>query len=87
MGDQDHDSFFSGIMLKNIENQIPIEFNQTTPSKTTTPTTRSPSSTIEKESYRDKKCDELATNHLMQELPHEINTIFRAYDKIIKLTI
>ena len=30
MGDQDHDSFFSSIMLKNIDNQIPIEFNQAT---------------------------------------------------------
>ena len=72
MGDQDHDSFFSSIMLKNIDNQIPIEFNQATPSKTATPTTRSPSSIIEKESYKDKKCDQLATNHLMQELLHEI---------------
>ena len=72
MGDQDHDSFFSSIMLKNIDNQIPIEFNQATPSKTATPTTRSPSSIIEKESYRVKKCDQLATNHLMQELFHEI---------------
>ena len=66
MGDQDHDSFFSSIMLKNIDNQIPIEFNQATPSKTTTPTTRSPSSIIEKESCKDKKCDQVATNHLMQ---------------------
>ena len=55
MGDQDHDFFFSGIMLKNIGNQIPIEFNQVTPSKTTTPTTKSPSSIIEKESYKDIK--------------------------------
>ena len=67
MGDQDHDSFFSSIMLKNIDNQIPIEFNQATPL-----TTRSPSSIIENESYKDKKCDQLATNHLMQELLHEI---------------
>ena len=37
-----------------------------------TPTTKSPSSIIEKESYKDKKCDQLATNHLMQELLHEI---------------
>ena len=58
MGDQNHHSFFSSTMLKNINNQIPIEFNQATPSKTTrpattskttTPTTRSPSSIIEKE--------------------------------------
>ena len=55
MGDQDHDSFFSSIMLKNIENQIPIEFNQATPSKTTAPTTESPSSIIEKKSYKDIK--------------------------------
>ena len=72
MGDQDHDSFFSSIMLKNTDNQIPIEFNQATPSKATTLTTKSPSSIIEKESYKDKKCDQLATNHLMQELLHEI---------------
>ena len=72
MGDQDHDSFFSSIMLKNIDNQIPIEFNQATPSKTATPTTRSTSSIIEKESYKDKKCDQLATNHMKQELLREI---------------
>ena len=72
MGDQDHDSLFSSIMLKNIDNQIPIDFNQAIPSKTTTRTTRSPSSIIEKENYKDKKCDQLATNHLMQELLHEI---------------
>ena len=35
-----------------------------------TPTTKSPSSIIEKESYKDKKCDQLATNHLMQEIKH-----------------
>ena len=67
MGDQDHDFFFSSIMLKNIDNQIPIEFNQATPL-----TTRSPSSTIENESYKDKKRNQLATNHLIQELLHEI---------------
>ena len=69
MGDQDRDSFFSSIMLKNIDNQIPMEFNQATPSKTTTPATRSPSSItsiIEKERCKDKKCDQLAMNHLMQ---------------------
>ena len=70
MGDQDHDSFFSSIILKNIDNQIPMEFNQATPSKRRTPTTRSPSSIIEKESCTDKKCDQLATNHLMQEIKH-----------------
>ena len=70
MGDQDRDSFFSSIMLKNIDNQIPIEFNQATPCKRTTPTISSPSSIIEKESYKDKKCDQLATNHLMQEIKH-----------------
>ena len=75
MGDQDHDSFFSSIMLKNIDNQIPIEFNQATPSKTATPSTRIPSCIIEKKSYKDKKCDQLATNHLMQELLHEIKHI------------
>ena len=53
-------------MLKNIDNQIPIEFNQGTPSKITTPTTKSPTSIIEKESYKDEKCDQLATNHLMK---------------------
>ena len=72
MGDQDHDSFFSSIILKNIDNQIPIAFDQATPSKTTTPTTKSPSSITEKESYKDKKCDQLFTNHLKQELLHEI---------------
>ena len=72
MGDQDHDFFFSSIMFKNIDNQIPIAFDETTPSKTTTPTTKSPSSIIGKESYKDKKCDQSATNHLKQELLHEI---------------
>ena len=55
-------------MLKNIGNQIPIAFDQATPSKTTTRTTKSPSSIIEKESYKDKKCDQLATNYFKQEL-------------------
>ena len=72
MGDQDHDSFFSNIMLKNIDNQIPIAFDQATPSKTTTLTTKSPYSIIEKECYKDKKSDQLATTHLKQELLHEI---------------
>ena len=72
MGDRDYDSFFSNIMLKNIDNQIPIAFNQATPSKTTIPTTKSPSSIIEKGSYKDKTCDQLATNSLKQELLHEI---------------
>ena len=40
MGDnQDHDSFFSSITLKNIDNQVPIAFDQATPSKTITTTT------------------------------------------------
>ena len=73
MGDQDHDSFFSSIMFKNIDNQIPIAFDQATPSKTTTPTTKSPSTIIEKESYKDKKCYQLANDDLKQELLHEIN--------------
>ena len=64
MGDQDHESFFSSIMLKNIDNQIPIAFDQATPSKTTTPTTKSPSSLIEKESDIDKKCDNQLINYL-----------------------
>ena len=72
MGDQDHDSFFSSIMLKNTVNQIPTAFDEATPCKTTTPTTKSPSSIIGKESYKDKKCDQPATNHLKQELLHEI---------------
>ena len=72
MGDQDHDSFFSSIMLKNTVNQIPIAFDEATPCKTTTPTTKSPSSIIGKESYKDKKCDQPVTNHLKQELLHEI---------------
>ena len=71
MGDQDHDSFFSSKILKNIDNQIPIEFNQVTRSKTMTATTKSPSSIIEKDSYKDKKYDQRATNHFMQELLYE----------------
>ena len=51
-------------MLKNTENQIPIAFDQATVSKTTTPTTKSPSSIIEKDSYKDKKSDQLSINHL-----------------------
>ena len=43
-------------MLKNIDNGIL--------GKKITPTTKSPSSIIEKESYADKKCDQLATSHL-----------------------
>ena len=54
MADQAHDSFFSSIMLKNFANQIPIEFNEATPSKTTTLATKSFSIKIEKESYKDK---------------------------------
>ena len=72
MGDQDHDSLFSFIILKNIDNQILIAFDQATPPKTTTPTTKSPSSIIEKENYKDEKCDQLATNNLKQEPLHEI---------------
>ena len=37
-----------------------------------TPKTKSPSSKNEKESYKNKKYDKLATNHLKQELLHEI---------------
>ena len=59
-------------MLKNIDNQIPIAFDEATPSETTTPTTKSPSSIIGKESYKDNNCDQPATNHLKQELLHEI---------------
>ena len=59
-------------MLKNINNEILIAFDRATPSKTTTSTTKSHSSIIEKESYRDKNCDQLAINHLKQELLHEI---------------
>ena len=73
MGDQDHNSFFSSELLKNIDNQIPIAFDQATPSKPATPTAKSPSSIIEKENYKNKKCDQLATNHLKQEFLHEIN--------------
>ena len=72
MGDQDHDLFFNSMMLKKIDNQISIEFNQATPSKTTTPTTKIFSSIIEKENYKDKKYGELATNHLKQEILHSI---------------
>ena len=59
-------------MLKNIDNQIQIAFDQPTPSKTITPTIKSSSNIIEKESYKNKKYDQLATNHLKQELLHEI---------------
>ena len=48
MGDQDHSSFFSSELLKNIDSQIPIAFDQATPSKPATPTAKSPSSIIEK---------------------------------------
>ena len=54
MGNQDYDSFFSSIMLKNIDNQIPIAFDEVAPSKTTTLVTKSLSSIIEKESHKDK---------------------------------
>ena len=43
-------------MLKNIDNRIL--------GKKITPTTKSPSSIIEKDSYADKKCDQLATGNL-----------------------
>ena len=33
MDDEDHDSFSSSIMSKNIDNQIPIALDQATPSK------------------------------------------------------
>ena len=72
MGDQDHNPFFSSIMVKIIHNQIPIAFDQATLSKTTTRITKSPSSIIEKESYKDKKGDQLAISHLKQEPLHEI---------------
>ena len=72
MVNQDHDSFFSSILLKNSDNQMLIAFDQATSSKTMTPTTKSPSSIIEKGSYKDKTCDQLATNYLKQELLHEI---------------
>ena len=72
MADQGHDSFYSSTKLKNFDNETPIAFDQATPSKKMTPTTKSPSSIIEKESYKDKKCDQLATNHLKQELLHKI---------------
>ena len=65
MGDQDHDSFFSSIVLKNIDNQIPIAFDKATLSKTMTRTTKkSPTNIIEKESYKDQKGDQRDTNHL-----------------------
>ena len=56
MVDQDHDSFFSNIILKS-NNQIAVAFDQATPSKTVTLSTKSSCSIIEKESYKDKKCD------------------------------
>ena len=57
MDDQDHDSFFRSIMLRNADNQIRTAFDKATPSKPTTPTTKSPSSITGKESYKDKKCE------------------------------
>ena len=33
MDEQDHDSFFNSIVLKNIGDQIPIAINQARPSK------------------------------------------------------
>ena len=59
-------------MLESIGSQIPTEFDQAALSKTTTPTTKSSSSIIEKESYKDKKCDQLDINHLKQELLRQI---------------
>ena len=44
MVNQDHDSFFCSIMLKNIDNQIPVVFDQANPSKTLKLTTKSPTS-------------------------------------------
>ena len=63
-------------MLKNNNNQIPIAFDQATPSKTITPTSKSLSSSIEKDSYKNKKCDQLATNHLKQEILYEISQYY-----------
>ena len=37
-----------------------------------TPLTKSPPSIIEKENYKDEKCDQLAINNLKQERLHEI---------------
>ena len=51
---------------------IKFQLNKATPSKSITLATESPSSIIEKESYKNKKCDQLTTNHLKQELLHEI---------------
>ena len=68
-------------MLKNIDSQIPIAFDEATPSKTTTATTKSPSSIIGKESYKDSKCDQPATNHLKQELLHEIKRYISCLQK------
>ena len=68
MGDQGHDSIFNSTMLENIVNQISIAFDRAIPSKKMTPSTKNPSSIIEKESYKDKKCGQLATKHLKQEL-------------------
>ena len=73
MGDQDPDSFLSSVMLKNIDNQIPIAFDQATPSKKMASMTQIPSGITEKESsYKDKNLDQLATNHLKQERFSEI---------------
>ena len=71
IGDQDHDSFFSNILLENTDNQIPIAFDQATPSKKMAPTTKTPSSIIKKTAITKKKNgDQLATNHSKQEFLH-----------------
>ena len=69
MGDQDHDSLFSSIMLKSIDNQISIALDQATPSKKWQ---QHQTSIIEKEIYTDKKCDKLAKNSFKQEILREI---------------
>ena len=69
MGDQDYDSLFSSIMLKSIDNQIPIALDQTTPSKKWH---QQQTSIIKKEIYKDKKCDKLAKNSFKQEILREI---------------
>ena len=78
--------FFSSIIFKNIDNQIPIAFDQATPSKIwSSPST----SKIEKESYKDKKCDQLATNLLTQEheIKHHISCLQQGNKTDIRMNI
>ena len=71
MSDEDDDSVFSSIVSANIKFQLHL-IKRKMASKKMTLTTKSPSSTTKNERYKDKKCDQLATNHLKKELFCEI---------------